>query len=247
MGRSMNFLAISTFNAEGLSLYGRRMASSFLKNWPMTVPLRIYSEGWRENIASEELDLYQSSRWLAEFKERHKSRKYKDYRWDAIRFAHKVAAVCHAARSDADVVIWLDGDIVTHSPINIDELDSLSPSGDEWVAWLDRINIYPECGFYMLNCRHPRHIEMINALQGIYEDDKLFSLPEWHDCFVLQSLVQSTGIRTKSLSGSGRKTSHPLVNGPLGKWLDHLKGRRKQLGRTNKHELSVKRSEDYWR
>jgi hypothetical protein len=238
---SMKFLAVSTFNAEGLELYGRRMMKSFRGHWPEEVQFVVYSEGWDGS-----LDLLSAAPWLPRFKVRHASRRFRDFRWDAVRFSHKVAAVCHAARSDADVLIWMDGDIVTHSPIALADLERLAPKGDEWIAWLDRVGLYPECGFYMLNCRHPRHAELVDAFQGMYEDDKLFSLPEWTDCHVLEHIVKSTGVGIKSLSETGRRTSHPLVNGPLGAWLDHLKGPRKQEGKSRKTDMQVRRKEAYW-
>lgn len=237
----LKFLAISTFNLSGLKLYGERMIKTFQQNWPNDVQLRIYSENWEGDI-----DLLSVSPWLARFKDRNKGRQFKDYRWDAIRFSHKVAAVCHAAREDIDILIWLDGDIITHSPIKVEDLVALAPSGEEWISWLDREKVYPECGFYMLNCRHPRHKAMIDSFQAQYDDDLLFALAEWHDCYVLAHIVKSTGIKTKSLSGAGAQTNHPLINGPLGAWLDHAKGKRKTLGRSSKGELKVKRSEPHW-
>lgn len=237
----MKFLAVSTFNREGLDLYGRRMMASFARHWPETVELRVYSEGWDGGV-----DLMAASPWLADFKARHAARTFRDYRWDAVRFAHKAAAVCHAASDGgADVLIWLDGDIVTHSPIGIADLDRMAPR-DEWIAWLDRSGIYPECGFYMLNLRHRRHKQMLAAFEAMYARDGLFELAEYHDSHVLQHVVRSAGIQARSLSGQGFETSHPLVNGPLGAWFDHAKGRRKAAGRTDKRELRVRRQEAYW-
>ena len=45
-------------------------------------------------------------------------------------------------------------------------------------------------------------------------------------------------------SGGG---GHPLINGVLGKWIDHLKGVRKQEGRSRKVDIMVNRTEDYWK
>lgn len=244
----MRFLAISTFNTQGLGLYGRQMMNSFHRHWPDTVPLRVYSEGWRSTEPQAAvIDLIEASPWLAGFKARHAGRKFRDYRWDAVRFSHKVAAICHAARtSSADVLIWLDGDIVTHAQPSLADLEALAPKGDEWIAWLDRVRLHPECGFYMLNCRHPRHAEMIAAFEAMYTDDRLFRLREHHDSFVLQHVVQSSRIKAKSLSGAGYRTSHVLVNSPLGKFFDHLKGNRKREGRSPRADLRVARSEEYW-
>lgn len=238
----MKFLAVSTFNTHGLDLYGRRMMESFRRHWPESVELRVYSEGWHGGI-----DLPTASGWLAAFKARHAHRRFRDFRWDAVRFAHKVAALCHAAQNtDADVLIWLDGDIYTHSDVTVADLERLAPAGNEWIAWLDRASMYPECGFYMLNCRHPRHVEMIERFEAMYSEDDLFALAEFHDSYVLQEVVKAAGVGTKSLSGSGRATSHPLVNGPVGAFCDHLKGHRKVEGRSRAGDLRTARKEAYW-
>ena len=244
----MKFGAVSTFNREGLDLYGRRMMASFRRNWPVEVALTVYAEGWQGPAGLATVDLLAASPWLAAFKARHARRRFRDYRWDAVRFSHKVAALCHAASvSDADVLIWLDGDIVTHARVSIDDLAGLAPKGEEWIAWLDRVRMHPECGFYMLNCRHSRHRQMMEAFERMYRDDALFGLREWHDSYVLQQVVAQSGIVAKSLSGAGARTTHPLVNGPLGRWFDHLKGGRKLTGKSMPSDLKVARTEGYWR
>ena len=43
-------------------------------------------------------------------------------------------------------------------------------------------------------------------------------------------------------SGEG----HPLINSDWGAWLDHLKGSSKNLGRSKKEDLKVRRAEQYW-
>lgn len=238
----MNFLAVTTFNAEGLELYGRRMMETFSRFWPTEVELRVYSEGWGGGV-----DLISASPWLKDFKERHKGRAYRDFRWDAVCFSHKVAAVCAADSSaDADVLIWIDGDVTTHGFIQETDLTALAPVGNEWIAWLNRAKMYPECGFYMLNRRHPRHTEMMKSFETMYSEDRLFGLPEFHDSFVLEQVVKQAGVETKSLSGSGVNTSHPLVNGPLSRWLDHAKGPRKIAGRTPRAERKIKDGIAYW-
>lgn len=259
------FAAISTFNRAGLDLYGRRMVESFCQGWPRDVSLRLYSEGWDADdflahcrplpsalsrLADETCEivhLASASPWLDAFKARNRDRTFRDFRWDAVRFSHKAAAVCHAARTvDADVLIWLDGDIFTHAPVTIADLEALAPVGEEWIAWLDRASMYPECGFYMLNLRHEKRLEYISAFDVMYADDALYGLAEYHDSYVLQEVVLRERATAKSLSGAGRGTSHPLVNGPLGQWFDHLKGSRKREGRSRASDLKAPRLEGYW-
>lgn len=241
----MKFEAVTTFNADGRDLYGRRMMATFADHWPADVPLRVYAEGWQDEGTRDLLD---ASPWLGAFKAKHKARRFRDFRWDAVRFAHKVAAVMAADEaSDADVLIWMDGDTVTHSPVDYVALEGWAPRRNEWIAWLDRKGLYPECGFYLINRRHPAHRTTMLAWRAMYETGALFTLPEHHDSYVLMRVVEDAGVGTKSLSGKGKGTAHPLVNGPLGAWFDHLKGNRKTEGRSRASDLRVARAEAYWR
>lgn len=246
----MRFLAVTTFNEAGRKLYGQRMMESYRQFWPTSVPLVAYSEGWSKPAPGGvyERDLVSSSPWLAAFKARHAHLQPVSYLMDAVRFSHKVAALCHAIASnpEADIVIWLDGDIVTHSPIGMADLERLAPAEDQWIAWLNRVHMHPECGFYMINTRHRKHAFALEIFECMYSDDKLFSLKEWHDSYVLQVAVRLAGVEAKSLSGKFAKAGHPLINGPLGQWFDHLKGARKAAGRSKPLDLVTRRDEPYW-
>jgi len=251
----MNTVAVTTFNTDGLNKYGRRMLHTFLKHWSAGVTLDVYYEDWNPaQEVQDELLTYvpiESSTWLAAFKKRNRERNNSQgYRWDAIRFSHKIAALlsaCMRHQADAQFLIWLDGDIITHTDFDVEHLDTVLPY-HESIAWLDRSRFYPECGFYVLNLWHTGTRALLELLYQMYAGDGLFELKEWHDSYVLQQCVIQLDVPVKSLSGvQGFRTHHPLVNGPLGQWFDHLKGERKSKGKSMKYDLLVKRDEDYWR
>lgn len=239
--------AVTTSHIAGWRLYGQRMARSWAGHWP--VPLTVYTERFDCKVAGVgSADLTRIG-WLRSFKVNHpyRMRGRYNYRFDAPRFAHKVAAVLDAASKPGQWLIWCDADTVTHGPVPQAFVESLLPRGDEYIAWLDREGNYPECGFYILNLAHPRHAEFIAAWRALYVDATIFHMPEWHDSFVLQQLIERMGMPTKSLSGDvARRTSHPFVNGPLGAYMDHMKGPRKQQGISRKADLKVERNEPYW-
>lgn len=242
--------AVTTCHAEGWQQYGRRMAESWRQHW--SVPLRVYGEGFTDGGTGHmAVDLNTAAPWLAKFKAlhpyKHPGRPY-NYRMDAARFAHKVAAVMAAAESpEIDFLIWVDADTVTHQDVPPGFVESLLPKADEYIAWLDRKNKYPECGFFILNCRHTKHGMFLRALRKAYVGGELFNLEEWHDSYVIEQIVKRLGLPTKSLSGkAGFNTSHPFVNGPLGAYMDHLKGSRKAAGKSLERDLKVERTEPYW-
>lgn len=252
------YSVVTTCNANGWNNYGERMVESFRARWPGEVTLTIYPEEF-EPVIGGRIHSAQFPRWLHDFKERHKKHRAAhgypngvyDYRLDCVRFAHKVAAVTdHLLSTPADVGIWLDADTFTHATVTKEWLENLFPPVSP-LAWLDRLNCYPECGFVMYR-RCDQTAELIGLLQEIYMTDRVFALKETHDSFVLEWLVNSQiGLGRMypphSLSGAARRWSHPFINSEIGKCLDHFKGERKRLLRTPKQEQQTHRGVDYWR
>lgn len=247
---------VTTMNLNGWIQGGERMVGSFRANWPEDVELVIYAEGF--GLPDDPL-VRKLPAWLDEFKKRHAtnprvngqtlSRRY-DFRFDAVKFSHKVAALTDAALSQSEgIMIWLDADTFTHAPVTKEWLHSLFPQ-PSYVAWLDRENCYPECGFVMFRCDHRSHIRVMEAFRDLYVTDQLFRYGEWHDSYLLQGLilgmVKDGSIEPPvSLSGD-KKWSHPFVNGPLGACMDHMKGDRKRRGRSDRRDMRFQRSEPYW-
>lgn len=233
------------------------MAKSFKERWPSDVELIVYAEGFEPD---EDVTVRRLPGWQGEFKARwqhsrkatgHRPTRY-DFRHDAVKFSHKVGALTDAGLSQDDgVLIWLDADTFTHSDVTHDWLAKLFPE-PSYVAWLDRDNCYPECGFIMMRCWHRSHQTVMEAYRDIYVSDDVFDLKETHDSFVFQHLIDGfakSGVIEKpvSLSGDARGWSHPFIAGPLGACLDHAKGDRKKQGRSSVRDLRRPRSEPYWR
>lgn len=227
------FDVVTTFADRHWESHARRCVETFERFW-QGMQLRAY----RDDQLEAESD------WLADFKRRHHSRPTHNYRFDAIRFAHKVAAIELAFTSRGpDALVWLDADCVTHAPVTPAWLSGLL--GDADFGYLRRAKKYPECGFMLLR-RNAAAERMLRELVELYRTDRLFELAEWHDSWAIEHVRQQTKINSASLSGDAEETGHPLVNGPLGACLDHLKGKRKSEGRSRKSDLKHQRNEAYW-
>lgn len=232
-GAGLTFDAVTTYATRHWDLHARRCVETFREFWGDT-SLRQFTD--------EELEEW--SDWLYEFKQRHRHRPTDNYKFDAVRFAHKVAALELAFRiGQSDVLVWIDADCVTHAPVDSEWLASLL--GDADFAYLKRAKREPETGFMLIR-RNQEGADFVSALVSLYRTDDLFQMKEWHDAWVIGELVRLTGVRAASLSGEAENTAHPLVNGPLGSRLDHLKGKRKQLGRSKPSDLKIQRREAYW-
>ena len=267
----MNISVITTFNQAGLNAYGQRMIDTFHANWPEEIKLYLYPEKCvpmikdPNRIIVKDLDLVED---LAAFKNKWhgvpkangdvsndpiRSRRRdagKGFKWDAVRFAHKVYAIFDcASRQEIDILIWMDADTICHSPLTSAQIKSLIPV-DKDLCFLGRKGKFSECGLYSLNLKSEMTRNFLREFKRMYDkaESGIFQLDEWHDSFVfdavrakfpfLKQLNWSEGL----ITGEG----HPLINSAWGAWLDHLKGDRKSLGKSKRTDLLVKRSEAYW-
>jgi hypothetical protein len=243
------------------------MIQSFLSNWPSNVILIVYAEGCTVVESAPNLivrNLEQVSE-IVNFKNiwgkvpkangdvstdpiRSKRRDAgKGFKWDAVRFAHKVYSIFDAARrSNSDYLLWMDADMVCHSPITTERLDQLCTKD---LCFLGRRGKYTECGLYAMNLNSDRTHEFLKRFQEYYDqaESGIFTLAEWHDSFVFDAVRKQCHLKEQDwsshiISGEG----HPLINSEWGAYLDHLKGARKQLGRSKITDLKINRTESYW-
>jgi hypothetical protein len=276
----MDFSVVTTFNTAGRDLYGHRMISTWLQHWPVEAQLWVYAEGCEVSQRAANLhvqDLATASSALTAFKQQwqHVPRANGDvsddpgrsgrkdsgkgFKWDAVRFAHKVYAIFACAKQcRSDWLLWMDADMVCHSPVTIADLERLCPA-DRDICYLGRRGKYSECGLYAMNLRSNRTQAFLDEFQRMYDqaESGIFELAEWHDSFVFDAVRERMPLRCLDWSsnlGDLRASSHvsqgeghPLINSEWGRWLDHLKGDRKQQGRSRAKDLRVVRNEAYWR
>lgn len=171
--------------------------------------------------------------------------------WDAIRFSHKSFCIVQAGLTiDADVMFWLDADVKAFRPIPDDFFETLiTPKA--YCAYLDRGKKYSETGFIAYNLKHQYHREFMERIERYYVSGRIFKLRQWHDCEVFDSvrkeMTHEKKITTQNLTPPLYKHNHPFVNSPLGKYLDHLKGNRKDKGTSHSWDIKMNITEDYWK
>jgi hypothetical protein len=267
---------VSTFHAPVLKLYGQRFVDSFAKNIDKDINLFLYAEDCVPKVDSKNiilLDQKQELPKLVAFKERWKNvpkangvcppdiraRRpkdwHKEFKWNAVRFANKVYAVFDAAqRCNTDWIVWLDADTFVHSPASKKDLLAFTPER-AWMSYLGRGKKWPECGFYGINLKTKQGLEFLKEFERVYEDAEngIFKMEEWHDSYVFEEvrkIIQHKYANSLFFNISGdliNGEGHPFINSELGKYFDHLKGDRKELGKSSKpKDLIVKRNENYW-
>jgi hypothetical protein len=176
----------------------------------------------------------------------------KSFKWDAVRFAHKVYAIFDCARTtDADVLFWMDADTVCHSSISLETIEKFCPMTQD-LGFLGREGKYTECGLYSMNLKSLSIQNFLREFQRMYDDAEngIFTLAEWHDSFVFDAVrtkfrnqLQENNWSKGIIYGEG----HPLINSEWGAYLDHLKGDRKAVGKSLAKDLKIERTESYWR
>ena len=100
-----------------------------------------------------------------------------------------------------------------------------------------------------MNLRNPATQIFLQKFQSMYDlaETGIFTLDEWHDSFVFDAVRMQTSLNELDWSGhiiTGE--GHPLINSEWGAYLDHLKGKRKDYGKSLSTDLKVKRQEGYW-
>lgn len=243
---------VTTMHRGGYDLYGRKMISSFLEHWPSNTTLTVYAEDFEVEESSKQLevlDLHATCPELVSFKKattlpwqkgltgatekaRSKQSDTYNYKFDGLKFSNKVFAYCkQAERSDARYMVWIDADTLTLKPVPEDFIASL---GGGFLQYLGRRYVHSECGFMRFDLNHPNALQFFRAMQAMYESGEIYTLNEWHDSFVfdtVRSVLSASGTIDAHSISSYDIQWHPFVNSVLGEYMDHLKGdRRKILG-----------------
>lgn len=252
----MTYHIITTFSAAGLDLYGQKMIDTFDQYWPTSIRLTVYSENCSPCIPSDRvkvLDLLAASPELAAFKQQHQNNplangliapdtqvplEANQFKWDAVRFSHKVFAVIHACKNFTDDwIIWLDADTKTFAQVPQDFLPNICDTS-AMACYLGRREKYhSECGWVAYNRKHPDLQSFMDRWRDLYVTGDLFRLREYHDSFVFDVLrkdfSQQRGTLFSNISPvlKGKGPGHPFIASQLGLYMDHMKGtKRKDLG-----------------
>ncbi len=242
-----NYSVIMTFPTKNWDVYGKYSLPSFEKYWPKDVHAYVYVEG-DQNIPfepSERVHILNFDNHIfgaLEFSEKYKDKDIFDDTVDgdiskrqAVKFSKKVyAQLAELKNPKTRYVIYLDADLMTLQDVPVELLDNLT-NGNHYVAFPDRRkrNKFTETGMLIWDTQHECHDLWCSLYDSMYKEGKIFDCPEWHDCYAFDVPtldLEKKGMITCADLGYGSHSRHPLVNRPLGKYFDHLKGGRKFKG-----------------
>ena len=273
------YIFVTTFNEAGYQQYGRKMLESFVANWPGDQQIIVYVEGFDldPKLVKNSMIVVRDIthvKPLMEFKARHKDNPkangywpegedLPNFKYDAVRFSHKVYALRDAfptVQKESKGMIWIDGDTITHRTVPGTFLTSVAPLhffgsiGDRkqyGITYLGRSRQHSECGFVVYNTKHPMMEAFWDEFAGMYTNDTIFDLAEWHDSFVfdhVRKIYEAKGMVNNNLTPK-IATGHPFINSRLGEYMDHMKGARKNQGRSRKSERFTRTSNEskWWK
>ncbi len=265
----MKYTVITSFNEEGLKQYGQRMIDTFEAKWPAEVDLIVCAENCRPATTRANTTVYNLlhlSYELNTFVNRHSNNPQahgqagppevfnprKAFRWDAVRFAYKVYSVSLCEKNLTNGwMIWLDADTHTHTPVPVEWLAKVCPD-DAMISYLGRGEQYhSECGWVAYNLDHPETRKFIHKFVGMYNTDDIFTQREWHDSYIWDVVRRQfqTNHEFFNLNPSSHDkglAGHPFINSELGRYMDHVKGERKQQGQSRAKEVVMHKDHPYW-
>ena len=231
----MSLTVVTSFGPGGWELYGERFYESFIKYWPKDVQLQMWYHDCPlptvQPPANITFHFLNEDKDLIEFKKAHgnmtgHTQQGYDFRIDAVKFSHKVFAICNAAeRTKEGYLLWLDCDTFTTAPIDLTELLKDDPQLD----YLGREGIYAETSYLLFNLSNSAVATLIKDLVNLYTTGELFAYREWHDGFAFERLVRlhkEHGLPARSLT-SGVTDLDAFHKAPIGKYMTHMKGNKK--------------------
>ena len=267
---------VTSFGKLGMDLYAEEMVSSFIELWSSDITLKVYLDDLEDHnklpqAANVEYLLLDDPVLLA-FKKRNQDNprknglpsfdqddsgyfgKNKEGKWkfqyDAIRFCHKVFALAMGAKNAEGLVLWLDGDTKTFARVNKDVIETWLPH-NKFSGFLDRPDSFTETGFHIFDMDHAIAKDFFDRWLLYYRDDSIFNLVAWTDCHTYDAarrqFDQESWFNLSPVENGPSTAGHVFINGPLGAYMDHMKGKRKLNGKSSVRDLFVKRAENYWR
>ena len=220
---------ITTFSKDGYDLYGSRMVESWIKYWPTSHSLIVYTEDFDikecdsrvkvlniNDCCTDLLDFKNKSQVMinSATDKREISRIQKTVKW-----SHKVFVISHALKnSHNQFLIFLDGDTYTKSPVEDDLAHKLV--GNHLIAVhfenVAKLGLHFESGLLVFNTAHNQMNDFKNLYTSGYENLDIYNLKKTWDTFWLISLYQKYKLDIKDLSqGRSGVFNNPLIASKL--------------------------------
>lgn len=205
---------VTSFNPDGLELYGRNMLNSFVDLWEDDIKLHAWYHDFGEpafylrfkelDIPSQRINYCNLNNVEDMLTYREKMEVHNgteggriDYNWrlDAIKWCHKVYALTETAADphmlqNKDWLIWLDADTITHATVTKEFLDSVCDKQYDVVHLGRTAADYSETSFVAFNLKGRPAKDFLADLRETYDNCEVTAFREWHDGFIFERLLK---------------------------------------------------------
>lgn len=206
---------ITTFSKDGYELYGHRMIQSWLKFWPSSFKLIVYTEGYsltEKDSRLIEIDIESACPNMVVFKTASSellsnSTNKKEHRriQKTVKWCHKVYAINHALKYVDDYLIFLDGDTYTTNNVPNNFAESIVNNHLLAVHFeLLKDGLHFETGLIVFNLKHKQMPLLKDILVSGYDSLDIYNMNKTWDGFWLAHLYQKHNLDVFDMSTEGR-------------------------------------------
>lgn len=220
---------ITTFSKDGYELYGRRMISTWLKYWPKSYKLIVYTEGYtldeKDNRLTE-LDINDACPQLSPFKEQsynlikdYNNKKQVNRIAKTIKWCHKVFAMDHALNNfDDSHIMFLDGDTYTKKEVSENFAKNLV-SDHLFAVHFEKLlhGLHFETGLISFNMNHPQIELLKKEIISDYVNLNIYNHKKTWDGYWFSHLYTKYKLDVLDLANGNFRGvfTNPLVSGIL--------------------------------
>lgn len=138
---------------------------------------------------------------------------------------------------DGAILCWLDADVETLRPVPENFVQDLL--GDADVVHLGRPGKWSEIGFWACRLNDGTRRWLLDMAET-WATGEVYRMDQWHSAWVFDRCLERSALRVRNLTPAGR--GHVWFQSPLGQYMDHMKGKRKERG--GSAEAAALRGED---
>jgi hypothetical protein len=228
-GVGMNIEVITSFDQTYYDMIGYACVDTWLQYWPEDLNLTCYVENMAlpENQRLRQISFEKLGTSYVQFQQSDESDRVKT-------FAKKAYSVIHAfEHSTADLIVWLDADVVTKQSLPKEILESLC-SNQQLAAYMavDHDGWYSaETGIFAVNTRHPEFKKFASRYRERYDNHIKSDLRRFYDGEVFGAVAKEFRAlpyqaEMNDLCGNFTKSyKTPLKHTKLGMYLHHHKSK----------------------
>jgi hypothetical protein len=238
------YTVLSSLNMSYWETVGNINVVLLDERWPRDIPIHLYYDNLDIKTIPERKTLSPRLSWVnfyklcpeyLEFADKWKDNikanggPEKDFRYNAVKFAHKTFAIWHQAKQvTTGWLIWIDCDITTINQVDVPFLQTVCPE-NKMVSYIGRPNRYSECGWMAFNMNHPEIRRWMSEWETMYTSGSFINEKQTHDSWLFDQLrLKWDQPLFFDLNSVEPSDSNPLGNSLLQHHFHHEKGDNKQ-------------------